>query len=63
MLWYVEDKLVLILAVVGYKMILLDQAEAQGVSCSLGVIPDRIRISVEVIHFFGVCHSCIKIVM
>ena len=57
--WAVDDKLISILDVVGYKVVFLDQAEGQGVSYSLGVIPYRIGISGEVANFFGVCHSCV----
>ena len=45
LLWAVDDKLISILAVVGNRMIFLDQAKGQDISYSLGVIPYRIRIS------------------
>ena len=60
-MWAVDEKLISVLAVVGHKVIFLDQAEGQDVSYSLGVILDRIGISVEVANFVGVCHSCVTI--
>ena len=51
-LWAVYKKPISVLAVVGHKMILLDQAEGRDVSYSLGVVPDRIEISGEVTNFF-----------
>ena len=59
LLWDVYDKLISILAVVGHKVIYMDQAEGQDVSYSLGVIPYRIGISGEVNNFVGVCQSCV----
>ena len=56
-LWAVDDKLISILAVAGHRVIFLDQAKVQDVSCSLSVIPYRIGISGEVTNFVGVCHS------
>ena len=56
-LWSVDDKLISILAVVGHRVIFLDHAKGKDVSYSLGVIPYRIRITGEVTHFVGVCHS------
>ena len=56
-LWAVDEKLISILAVVGHKVIFLDQAKGQDVSYSLGVILERIGISEEVTYFVGVCHS------
>ena len=50
-LWDVDGKLISILADVCHKVIFLDQADGQDVSYSLGVIPDRIRISGEVANF------------
>ena len=47
----VDDKLIYILAVVGHRVIFLDQAKGQDVSYSLGVIPYRIEISREVTNF------------
>ena len=58
-LWDVDGKLISILADVCHKVIFLDQADGQDVSYSLGVIPDRIRISGEVTDFVGVCNSCV----
>ena len=55
-LWAMDDKLVSISAVVGHRVIFLDQAKEQDVCYSLGVIPYRIRISREVTNFVGVCH-------
>ena len=54
------DRIISILAVVGHKTILLDQAEGQDDRYYLGVIPGRIGISREVTNFVGVCHSCTK---
>ena len=59
-LWAVDDKLISILAVVGHRVIFLDQAKGQDVCYSLGVIPHRIRISREITNLVGVCHSCVK---
>ena len=58
-LWAVDEKIISISAVVGHRVIFLDQAKGQDVSYSLGVIPYRIRISGEVTNCFGVCHSCV----
>ena len=55
----VDDKLISILAVIGHRVIFLDQAKGQDVCYSLGVIPHRIRISREITNFVGVCHSCV----
>ena len=54
-----DDKLISILSIVGHPILLLDQAEVQGVGYSLGVIADRIVISGEVANFVGVFHSCV----
>ena len=54
-----DDKLISISAVVGHKVIFLDQANGQDVIYSLGVITYRIRISGEVTNFVGVYHSCV----
>ena len=62
-LWAVDDKLISILAVVGHRVIFLEQAKGQDVSYSLGVIPYMIRISGEVTNFVGVCHSCVTMDM
>ena len=59
-LWNLDDKLISILAVVGYKVIFIDQAEGQDVSDSLGFIPYKIGISREVTNFVDGCHSCVK---
>ena len=53
-------KIISISAVVGHKVVFIDQAEDQNVGYSLGVIPDRIGISGEVANFVGVCHLCVK---
>ena len=37
--WAVDEKLISILDVVGYKLVFLGQAEGQDVSYSVGVIP------------------------
>ena len=58
-LWELDDKLISVLAVVGHRVIFLDQVKGQYVSYSLGVIQYRIGISTEVTNFVGVCHSCI----
>ena len=58
-LWAVNDKLISISAVIGHRVIFLDQAKGQDVCYSLGVIPHRIRISREITNIVGVCHSCI----
>ena len=55
-LWDVDEKLISIFAVVGHKVIIIDQGEGKDVSYSLGVIPGRIRISGEVTNFVGVCN-------
>ena len=60
-LWDADDKLISISAVVDHRVIFLDQSKRQYVSYSLGVILYRIRISREITHFVGVCHSCVKI--
>ena len=56
-MWSVDEKLVSISAVVGHRVIFLDQAKVRYVRYSLGVIPYRIRISQEITNIFGVCHS------
>ena len=58
-LWAVDDKLISISAVIGHRVIFLDQAKGQDVCYSLGVIPHRIRISQEITNLVGVCHSCV----
>ena len=58
-LWGVNDKLIPISAVIGHRVIFLDQAKGQDVCYSLGVIPHWIRISREINNFVGVCYSCI----
>ena len=58
-LWDVNDKLISVSAVIGHRVIFLDQAKWQDVWYSLGVIPHRIRISREITNFVGACHSCI----
>ena len=57
LLWAVDEKLISIIAVVGHKLMFLNQDEGQYVRYSLGVIPDRILISRKVTNCFGVCHS------
>ena len=54
-----NDRLISISAVIGHRVIFLDQAKGQDVCCSLGVIPHRIRISREIANIVGVCHSCV----
>ena len=50
-MWAVDDKLISISAVVGHRVIFLDQAKGQDVCYSLGVIPHRIRISRDITNF------------
>ena len=57
LIWAVDDKLIYISAVVGHKVVFLDQANEQGVLYSLGVIPYSIIISQEITNLVGVCHS------
>ena len=59
-LWAVNDKIISISAVIGHRVIFLDQAKGQDVCYSFVVIPHRIRISREITNVVGVCHSCIK---
>ena len=54
-----DNKIIYISAVVGHRVIFLDQSKGQDVCYSLGVILYRIRISREITNFVGVCHSCI----
>ena len=54
-----DDKLIYILAVVGHRVIFLDQAKGKDISNSLGIVPYRIRIFREVTNFVGVFHSCV----
>ena len=58
-MWAVDDKQISKLAVLGHKVVFLDQTEGQDVSFPLGVIPYIIGISGEVTNFVGVCHSCV----
>ena len=58
-MWVVDDELITILAVIGHRVIFLDQAKGQDVSYSIGVIPYRIIISREVNNYVGVFHSCV----
>ena len=60
-MWAVYDKLISVLAVVGHRVIFLDQAKGQDVSYSLGVISYRIIMYGVVTNFVGVCHSCITV--
>ena len=55
----VNDKLISISAVIGHRVIILDQVKGQDVCYSLGVIPHRIIISREITNIFGVCHYCV----
>ena len=57
LLWAVNDKLISILAVIGHRVLFMEQAKGQDVCYSLGVIPHRIRIYREITNIFGVCHS------
>ena len=56
LLWDVYDKLIPISAVVGHRVIFMDQAKGQDVCYSLGVIPHRIRVSRDITNLVGVCH-------
>ena len=62
-LWAVDEKIISISAVVGHRVIFMDQAKGHDVCYSLGVIPYSIIISWEVDNFFVVCHSCITMDM
>ena len=62
-LWAVYEKLIFILAVVGHRVIFLDQAKGHDVSNSLEFIPERIKISGEVTNFVGMCHSYVTMDM
>ena len=55
-LWAGYDKIISILAILGPKVVFLDQDEVQYVRYSLEVIPDRIVISGEVHNFIGLCN-------
>ena len=55
----VDDKLISISAVIGHRVIFLNQAKVQDVSYSLEVIPHRIIISLDITNLVGVCHSCV----
>ena len=59
LLWAVYDKRIFRFAVVGHKVIFLDQAKVYDVIYSLGVISDMIGISGEFTNFVGECHTCI----
>ena len=54
-----DDKIIYITAVVGHRVIFLDQAKKQDVSYYLEVIPYRIRISGEVTNLFW-CVSLLR---
>ena len=58
-LWAVNEKLISISAVIGHRVIFLDQAKGQDVCYSLWVIPHRIIISREIANLVGLCHSCV----
>ena len=58
-LWDVNDKLISISAVIGHRVIFLDQSKGQDVCYSLGVILQRIRISREITNLVGVFISCV----
>ena len=58
-LWAVDDKLISISAVVGHRMIFLEQTKGQDFRYSLEVITYRIRISGWVTNIVGVCHPVI----
>ena len=59
LLWAVDEKIISVLDVVSHRVIFLYQAKGQDVFYSLGVIPHRISISLEITNLFGVCHSCV----
>ena len=46
-----DEKLIAISAVVGHRVIFLDQSKGQDIRYSLGVIPYRIKISQEITNF------------
>ena len=56
-LWDLDDKIIFISAIIGHRVIFLDQAKVQDVCYFLGVIPHRIRISREITNIVDVCHS------
>ena len=58
-LWAVDDKLISISAVIGHRVIFLDQAKGHDVLYSLGVIPHKIIISRDITNIVGLCHSCV----
>ena len=58
-LWDVDEKLISVSAVVGHRVIFLDQGKGHDVRYPLGVIPYRIIIYGEVTNVVGVCHSCV----
>ena len=49
-----DDKLFSILAVVGHRVIFMDQSKGWDVNYYLGIIPYRIGISVEITNFWYV---------
>ena len=53
-MWAVDDKLIYVSAVIGHRVVFLDQSKGQDVCYSLGVIPYRIRIFREITNFVGV---------
>ena len=59
-LWDVDEKLIYLSAVIGHRVIFMDQDEGKDVRYYLGVIPHRIRIARENTNIVGVCHSCFK---
>ena len=59
LLWDVDDKIISISAVVGHRVIFLDQAKEQDFSYSIGVIPIQYQNIQGGHQFFGVCHSCV----
>ena len=60
-LWAVYHKIIFILAVLGHRVIFLDQDKGQDVRYYLGVIPYRTRISREITNLVGVCQYCVTI--
>ena len=54
-----DEKFISISAIVGHRVIILDQAKGQDVRYSLGVIPYSIRIYREITNLVGVCHYCV----
>ena len=59
LMWAVYEELIYKSAVVGHRVISLDQAKGQDVRYSLGVISYRIRIYREITNLVSFCQSCV----